>query len=371
MKKRFLSVLFLLMLVLLPACGVTKHNVSAVTSGAVERQSVSSGTVFFSAEETRAMSNYMLGNRFIHHGKVLYGSRHDETGQAYLCRMKFTASQKGLYVRETEPVEMQVDAQYLALNGDWIYYLREKPDGSTSIARISSAYGASVAPEVLYDRPCDFLSVRFERLYFTDASHHLLSMAPDGGDMQTVLSDKEIYYPFLLTEELLLYQDDADGESLHMRYLPTGFDLRLSAGRVYGFILQGSDLYFLKALEAEGEKCRLCRLDLNSFLSTFDPTARPDAAFVFQTETATGNMGAHFSINGEHLNACNGRSVALSVWETLSDDVWEAGCTSACQYVSKDFEIYYHYNSEGLITEMLFYEPAQKRPGYIEYYRYQ
>lgn len=366
-KIRFLPAI-LAALLLLSGCGVTKVKASYVTSGRVETKG--GYTVRFTPAESRAMSNMMIGNRFAHTGKTLYGSRHDELGLPYLCRMKYTAGQNGMYVRETEAIETRVDAQYLTISDSFLYYLREEMDGKTSLARLSVASGAALKPETLYDAPCDFLSIRDGRLYFTDEVHHLCSLAPDGTDKKVLLADKEIYYPYLLTADLLLYQDDADGESLHLRYLPTGFDLRIAPGRVFGFVLQGSELYFLRCEEREGEKCRLCRTDLNDFLSQFDPLAAPNAAFAFEVETSPEVMGPRFCLNGEHINASNYKSAALSQWQSLSDDAWEVGYTAACQYVAEEFEIFYDYDKEGRIEKMLFYEPALKRPGYIELYRY-
>lgn len=356
---------------ILTACGVEKHQVSAVTSGEVQVRGGKIQEVSLSAEETLAMSNYMLGGRFLHSGKTLYGSRHDSEGDPYLCRMKFTAGEKGMYVREKEDIELKVDAQYLLLRDSWLYYLRkELPSGNVSILRMLSAEGSEAKPEILYDGSCDFLFGRGDRLYFTDASCHLLSMALDGTDLQTVVPDKAVYYPYLLTEDLLLFQDDADGESLHMRYLPTGFELRISRGRVFCYVVKGSVVWFVRSDEPDGEKCRLCRADLNEFLRTFDPTARPDASFVFTIEESDENMGPLFCINQDHINASNFQSADLSAWQSLSDDAWQTGFRFACEYVSPEFELFYEYNTEGLITGMFFYEPSLSRRGYIERYQY-
>lgn len=366
--KRILCLLLsILILAACCGCGVKKVRVSAVTSGAAEQREADTHKISLPSEETLRMSNYMLSGRFIHEKKILYGSRHDAAGQPYLCRMKYTVGKNGMYVRETEPLDRAVDAQYLALDGEWLYYLRENlSDGTTAVCRVLSAEGASAEPQVLYNAPCDFLTLRNGRLYFTDAADHLLSMKADGTDVKTELGDKAVFYPYLLTDNLLLFQDDADGESLHMRYLPTGFELRISQGRVLSYIVKGSKLYFLRAAEGEGEKCRLCMTDLNEFLSGFDPLNRPDASFAFTTEEADGFMGPLFSINGDHINASNFRTEMLDNWKALSDNAWEKGFLGACQYVAKDYEIFYNYNSEGLVTGMLFYEPGLKRSGYIE-----
>ena len=367
LKKLFCLLLITLVLAGCCGCGVKKVKVSAITSGAAEQREADTFRISLSQEETLRMSNYMLSGRFIHEKKLLYGSKHEASGLPYLCRMKYTAGQNGMFVRETEILEKNVDAQYLALDGDWLFFLRENlSDGRAAICRVHSSAGSPAETQVLYDAACDFLSFRNGRLYFTDAENHLLSMKEDGSDLKTELADKGVYYPSLVTDDLLLFQDDADGESLHMRYLPTGFELRISQGRVFSYIVKGSELWFLRSEEGEGEKCRLCRTDLNEFLSSFDPLARPDAAFHFTIEEADGLVGPVFSINGDHINASNFRSEALDNWKALSDNAWEKGFLGTCQYVAGDYEIFYNYNSEGLVSSVFFYEPALKRSGYIE-----
>ena len=357
--------------VILTACGVKKVQVSAVTSGEVRLKDGKPLEISFSAEDTRAMSNYMLEGRFLHSGKTLYGSRHDESGDPYLCRMKYSAGQKGMYVRETEVIDAKTDAKYLLLDNGYLYYLREdRYTGNTSIVRVPAAMGSETKPETLYSESCDFLFRKNATLYFSDASGHLCSMPMTGGVVQSVVSDKKIYYPHLLTEDLLLFQDDADGESLHMRYLPTGFELKISNGRVLCYVVKDSKVWFLRAEESGSEKCRLCCADLNEFLHGFDPTARPDASFQFTIEESSESMGPLFSINGEHINASNYQTADLSDWRSLTDNAWEIGYRAACQYVSEDFEIFCDYNEEGLIEKMLFYEPSVKRRSDIELYKY-
>ena len=337
--------------VILTACGVKKVQVSAVTSGEVRLSEGKPVEIALSEEDTRAMSNYMLEGRFLHNGKTLYGSRHDELGDPYLCRMKYSAGEKGMHVRETEIIDTKTDAKYLLLDSSYLYYLREdQATGNTSIVRIPAAMGAESRLETLYSQPCDFLFRRGGQLYFTDASDHLCSMPLIGGDVQSVVSDKK--------------------ESLHMRYLPTGFDLRITNGRILCYVVKGSEVWFLQAEEPGSEKCRLGHTDLNEFLHGFDPTAHPDASFRFTIEESEKPMGPLFSINGGHINASNYQTSDISDWRLLSDNAWEKGYLAACQYVSESFEIFYDFNENGLITDMLFYEPSVKRKSFIELYKY-
>ncbi|MDO5444317.1 MAG: DUF5050 domain-containing protein [Eubacteriales bacterium] len=328
-----------------------------------------SSEVYFTASDTRAMSNYMLGSMFVHSGKMLYGSKHTENGDPYFCRMKFTAGSKGMYVRETEMIESGVDVRYLTLYGDDLFYIRNDLEtGASSVVRYSVSDDSAGSLKVLYNGTCDYLFLRSGRLYFTDGDNHLISMNTDGEEMKQILADKEVFFPYLISDDILLFQDDADGETLHLRQLSTGREIRISNVRSYEYILSGTDLFYSGVEDETDEytdmRARLYRADLSSVLSEENLSSLSDANI--GTERSELFMGTRFSINGDHLNASNYRTVPLGSWDTLSDNEYEAGYTSACQYVSESFEIFYDYNSEGLVDRVLFYEPSFKRSSYIE-----
>ena len=357
------------------------------------------GEIFFTAAETRAMSNTMLGNLYIHDGKLLYGTGYDGNGVPYLCRMKFSELKSGMVIRETEILENGVSARYLIYSDDVLYYLRtDMETGETSVVRMPTAdavaaaekaaakaaaktsaaagsgtagassgtteadtlslqtYGKADAPETLYRGTCDYLFLRGDRLYFTDADNHLLSMSPDGKNLSQVVADREIFLPYLISDDLLLYQDDRDGESLHLRNLTTGEDRQIASGRVYEYVLTGTELYFSYVEESTGSRSRLSRMNINDAI----------AGNEIKTERSDRYMGTRFCISGDHINGSNGASVPLSSWNTLSDTQYETGFLSSCQYVSENFEIFFRYNDDGLIEETVFYEPDVMRESSFE-----
>lgn len=319
---------------------------------------VPSSGVYFSAEDTRAMSNCMLANTFAHKGKTLFGSKHDEEGNPYFCRMKYSETKDGMYVRETEVIETGVDVRYLVIRDGYLYAICEDiASGATSLIRLAADSGSSLKPEVLYSGTCDELFLHGDSLYFTDADAHLMSIGTDGTGLRQVLADKAICYPYLVSDDLLVFQDDAGGESLHVRDLSSGEEFRVAEGRVYGYIISGQYLYFSYVEDSDGMRSRLCRLDLNDALKSRSAVA---------PERSDRYMGTRFSINGDHINGSNYRTEKLENWRELEDDQYEAGYTSACQYVSENYEIFYDYNENGLIDKVLFYEPDVKRAGYFE-----
>lgn len=328
-----------------------------------------SSGVFFTASDTREMSNYMLGNMFVHSGKTLYGSKHTENGDPCFCRMKFTAGSKGMYVRETEMIESGVDVRYLSLYGEYLFYIRtDLETGKTSVVRYPVAEDSEDSLRVLYNGTCDYLFLRSGRLYFTDGDNHLISMNTDGEDMKQIAADKEIFFPYLLSDDILLFQDDADGETLHLRHLPSGNEIRLSDVRTYEYVLSGTELFYAGVEDETDEypdmRANLYRADLKDLLNGEDLSSL--SAADVETVRSELFMGTRFCISGDHVIASNYRSVPLEEWDTLSDNEYEVGYTAACQYVSENFEVFYDYNSEGLVDRVLFYEPSVKRSSYIE-----
>ena len=337
-----------------------------VIEPAIQSQVSESYGVNFTESKTRAMSNFMLENRYIHSGNTLFGQRHSSDGSSNLSVMKFSAVKAGMYVRETEIIEQDIDARFLALKDGYLYYLREdNKTHETAIMRMSVEKGAEYNPQPLYRGSCDSLAVRGDKIYFNDGDYHLMSMNLDGTNLTQVFADKAVYYPYFISDSVILFQDDQDGETLHLRYIPTGYEMRISQGRTYEYVISGHYLYFPECVSNENDMAEMIRVNLNEFFENFNPDDPPEG-FVFTREESPLYMGTRFCVNGDRINASNYKTVPLEDWKSLSDDQYEVGYKSACQYVSENFEIFFNYNDDGLIDKVLFYEPAEKRPSYIE-----
>lgn len=340
MKKAICIILAAALALAGAACGVKRIETGThIVSGEIAQPGAgASFTLEYTREQSARMASFMLGGRFTSSGKTLYGSKHTADGAPYLCAMKFTAGKNGMYVRDTAALDEGCDASYLCLAGENLYYIRtDNKTGERSIRKVPAAFGTSGAPGTVYSGECDFLQIAGERLYFTDEQHHLISTDTDGKDVKEILTDKGIYYPYLAAEGLLFYQDDAGGESLHMRYLPTGFDIEVAKGKTAEYTVSGGEIYYYAS--EDGENYLLKKTDMNSFLSSFEPAGGPNAGYRFSAEPAEGN-------------------------ESLIDGQRESG--EVCQYICESFEIYYEYSEEGLVKASLFYEPSEKRTGYIE-----
>ena len=151
-----------------------------------------------------------------------------------------------------------------------------------------------------------FLHFHHNKLYFTAENHHFFSSDLSGNDLQPVLN-KEVYYPYFLDDDRLLYQDSADGETLHLFRVSDGTDIQITDAPSFHPILSGSSLYFLSA---EDNTLHLSCMDLSS--------PSPDTELPFPVETSSLPFSQEFSIF--HNKLCyNQHETDLAHLATVSD----------------------------------------------------
>ena len=97
---------------------------------------------------------------------------------------------------------------YLTEHDGYIY----ATENSEKIIRVKAG-GSKV--ETLYEGECQYMQVTEDGIYFTDKDCRFCRIGMDGGDKTTVI-DKAVFYPYFVAENMILYQDDKDGESLYM-----------------------------------------------------------------------------------------------------------------------------------------------------------
>ncbi len=208
----------------------------------------------FSKAVTAAMSTFMTMGRYAADGNTVYGQAFSSDGKPEFVR--FDLEKKGAFyeVKSHKVIEKGMQATYISLYGDYVFYIRAGKG-------IWCARRDGTAPRSVIEDAAEYLQIRGDRMYWCDAAYKLKSI-----DMTTLVSiiegkknmeggeislqdniasvfDKEIYYAFMLDESWLIYQDDADHESLHLRHVPTGADAAIIGFPGYGPVLYGSDLY--------------------------------------------------------------------------------------------------------------------------------
>lgn len=279
----------------------------------------------FNAEQTAAMSNFMSYGYYLIEDGVLYGLTHIQSADGNLGATPFHMKGDFPEFEETVILDENGSANYLCKDGDTLYYIRNFEE----ICRIKTDGSGA---EVLYEGPCDYLQIHEGRLYFTDENYSFVSTDMNGGDLQTVVN-KEIYYPYFICSDWMIFQDDADDESLHLYNTTHGTELNITYVPAHNPILDGHYLYYVDPTEDGYFLCRIDMSDPDTFL--FDGSELP------LRESA-------FMIDDKFFYTANNNSVAKEDWKTLTDD---GGITEEIEmYVSKDYKVYHYFDSEGIIT---------------------
>ena len=280
----------------------------------------------FDAQQTAAMSNFMAYGFYLIEDEVLYGLTHSQSLDGGLGATPFRMKGDFPEFEETVILDGNGCANYLCKDGDTLYYILNYE----KICRINTDGSGA---EVLYEGACDYLQIHEGRLYFADENYHFVSTDMNGGNLQTVV-DKEIYYPYFICEDWMVFQDDADDESLHLYNTTHGTERNITYYPSYNPILDGHYLYYTDTTEEGWFLCRIDMSDPDTFL--FDGSDLP-----LREST--------FMIDDRSFYTANNNSVAQEEWKKLTDD---GDTTEEMEmHVSEDYIVYHYFDGEGLITD--------------------
>ena len=261
----------------------------------------------FSDADTTAMSNFMLQGRYWFDGTFLYGLAFDKNDiLPNLVRMEVSFSDAVPQPGTCEPLDRHVNAVFLTPVENWLYYIRhDRSTNSVSLARLDLTI---LEHEILISDHSElsYLQLRNNRLYFTAENHHFFSSDLTGNDLHPIL-EKEVYYPYFLDDDRLLYQDSADGETFHLYHISDGTDVQITNTPSFHPILSGSSLYFLSAVE---NTLYLSCMDLSS--------PSPDAELPYSIETSPHPFSQEFSITHNKLCYIQHKT-DLAHWFAVSD----------------------------------------------------
>lgn len=279
----------------------------------------------FDAQQTAAMSNFMSYGYYLIEDEVIYGLTHSQSTNGSLGATPFHMKGDFPEVEETVILDEGGAATHLCKENDTLYYILN----FEKVCRIKTD---GTGAEVLYEGPCDYLQIHEGRLYFTDKDYHFVSTDMNGGDLQNVVN-KEIYYPYFICSDWMVFQDDADNESLHLYNTTHGTELNITHVPSHNPILDGHYLYYTDMAE---ERYFLCQVDMSN----------PDK-FLFDASELSLRESS-FMIDDQSFYTTNSISVAKEDWKKLTD---EKDATEEIEmYVSKDYKIYHYFDSNGIIT---------------------
>lgn len=278
----------------------------------------------FDANQTSAMSNFMSYGYYLIEDDVLYGLTHSETLSGSLGAMPFHMKGDFPEFEETIILDGKGYANYICKDGDTLYYIRN----FEAVCKVNiDGSGA----EVLYEGVCDYLQIHEGRLYFADENYNFVSTDMNGGDFITVV-DKEIYYPYFICSDWMIFQDDADDESLHLYNITHGTELNITYVPSYNPILDGHYLYYADMVD---DQYFLCRIDMS------DPET-----FLFEGSDLPLRESS-FMIDDKFVYTTNGISIEKENWQKLTDDSDVTEEIYVC--VSEGYTVYHEFDSDGLI----------------------
>lgn len=278
----------------------------------------------FDSDATMLMSNFMNYGRYIVKDDVLYGLTHSTVDTGALAAIPFYMKGDFPEFEETKILDDAGSALYMCTDDDYLYYLRDweavcrvKMDGSDG--------------KVLYNGTCDYLQIHDGRLYFADADYHFVSTDMDGKDLQMVV-DKEIYYPYFICSDWMVFQDDADDESLHLYNTSYGTEVNITDGPAFNPVMDGNYLYYTDIVD---NGYRLNRVDMSD----------PENFRIESSENIL--LDTVFMIDDVSIYTTNNNSWAKEDWMKLKDE--KSVAEEIEMYVSEDYTVHHEFDAEGLI----------------------
>ncbi len=287
--------------------------------------------VNYDREDTENLCNYMMDGYYLIDEGVLYGKFF--SGGKSVLGYRTVSGGKDIDAGKLHVIDKDGQGKFLVKRGNYIYYLWAPADGSTeSIRRVNPDLGEV---EVLREGNVDYVQVRFGKIYFADEKYKLHEMTVDGSK-DNIVVDKEIYVPYVIDKGWIIYQDDHDGEKLHLASLTTDFDQSITRERTYTWTISGKKLFYTSTKDKKDEekhKCRLHCLDLDKIKNT-------SGADEFDADVGDKYMGDVFEINSEFIFGGDGTFEPLGTWKKFSNKLYKSGSQKTyLMFVSGNYRI--------------------------------
>lgn len=203
-------------------------------------------------DEVYDMSNAMVGGAFVEADGMLYG----DYGGKESGKGAFTAAKiKDGNLEDKTIVVKNAKVSCLSVYDGDVY-------GILDNEKIVKIEAGKTKAKTLYEGTCDYTQVTKDGICFTDENNQYCKIDLKGKNKETVL-EKEVYYTYQVSSEFLIYQDDADGETLHVYNMKNGTDTRISDTVSYEPMLCGDYLYFYTPGSGEDMEY-MCRVDMYS-----------------------------------------------------------------------------------------------------------
>ncbi len=259
-------------------------------------------------EEVVEMSSFMAWGESIVVDDMLYGSFGGNTwedGSFSVAKVKKDG------VGDRAVMAEGVRASTLTEHDGYIY-------GALGNAEIIKVQAGDSKYETVYKGACDYVQVYGDRIYFTDENYTLCSIDMNGKDKKTEIDKKDMYYVYVLPNGMVIYQDDPDGESIHMYDLKAAKDNKLTDVVSHSPVICGDYLYYTEAVG--GEAYEFCRLDLYSGKLDKAPGTMDNSEFFIENGKIIFPIGGYPALPLEDWNKLNETNAMGLILEVRSSN---------------------------------------------------
>lgn len=276
-------------------------------------------------EQVLDMSNFMAGGAAVEADGKLYGVYGGaEYGQGAFCMAEIKSG-------STPGIKNEV----VILEDCWTNFLCEHEGavyGIIDLEKIVKVEDGNA--ETIYEGFCDYLQVANGKIYFSGEDYKLYSIDLDGSNKTLVLDKKDMYYTYILPNDMIIYQNDPDNESLHVYDMKTKKDYKVTDEVSYAPVICGDYCYYLAPLGDNVYDFK--RVDM----------------YTGEIETANAPIdGVLYVIeNGKIVLSMAGNpSISIDEWKTVGDGGY-SGMVMDMIYSNGDVRILWASNGEVFIA---------------------
>lgn len=281
----------------------------------------------FDEEQTMAMNVYMNFAEFLVVDDLLYGTYGGENpGEGDFSAAKISSADAP-ELSDVTPMTENGNVQFLTEYDGYIYGILDKE----CIFRCEIG---SDEVEVIMEGACDYFQIVQNKIWFTDENYVFCSASLDGSGKTSLLNGKEVYFPYVLPNGMIIYQDDADNESLHVYDPSSDMDTKLNDEPSYSPVIWDKYLFYVTA--GEEDRYYMNRMDL------FDGSHEVSADAVY---------GYYYFIEDGMLYSENGGipGVAIGDWDKLGELSFGGLVAIPC-YSNGDVRVFVDNSGERYIT---------------------
>ncbi len=213
-----------------------------------------------SEEQVRDMSNAMAFGHFVYADGYLYGGfGGDQKGSSETNMAEVKAGEE-IEVGEVKRISDKEWGTYLTECDGYVYAILSESDTKSRMVKIKVG---ETKCETIYDKNPGTLQIVGDKIYFSDEDANLCTMDLEGKNVEKVI-DKAVYYPYVLPNDVVIYQDDADGETLHLYKLNNGKDVKINESVSHQPIVCGDYVYYMTPVSEGSDSRYLERCNLLS-----------------------------------------------------------------------------------------------------------